>query len=123
MTLESNIQEGEGFIEWCKSLKEGEIESIYSGIDQLKDKGSSLGFPVSRRVRNHENLRELFVRHTQEGGLIKNFIIFYAIENNESIVLLGGGDPTLDFRFYVRNVPEMLRQLKVFRENNNDTIS
>ena len=101
------VEDSREFEAWRDSLSEAERESVLAGILMLEQRGPAVGYPFAARVPSrHQNLRELRVRHEARE---RRYLIFFAIDPRDVVILLNGGDPTGDYRFYERFVPEAER--------------
>lgn len=96
-----NVESTAQFERWWDDLTPAEQRSVDIGLRLLGQKGPTLEFPHSSRIRSsrHSNMREL---RAQSGG--RPLRVFYAFDPRRTAILLLGGDKTGNDRFYPRFV-------------------
>ena len=102
---------------WWKGLTEEQQDDVAHSVGLLEERGPTLGFPHSSKVKGsrHGGMREL---RTQSGG--NPLRTLYSFDPHRTAILLIGGDKTGNDRWYEQFIPQADRiydeYLKVLKE-------
>ena len=87
--------------QWFNGLGAKDADRIGAAIEELRERGPSLGRPRADSVRGsrHHNMKEL----RSAGGHLRALVVF---DPRRRAVILLGGDKTNDWKgWYARNIP------------------
>jgi hypothetical protein len=90
------------FDSWWRELGDGERDAIAMVMRLLQERGPTLQFPYSSRIRGsrHRQMRELRVQH-----MGRPYRILYVFNPKRSAILLVGGRKDGSDRWYLQNIP------------------
>jgi hypothetical protein len=97
-----NIEITDDFLEWFRTLDDGQQDAIRTDIQILENMGPSLGRPYVDSIKGskHSNMKELRTMHSR-----RHLRTFFAFDPRRTAILLIGGDKTGSKSFYDRMVP------------------
>ena len=100
--MKCDIEVTDEFKDWFESLTEEEQVDVDSCVGLLIDRGASLEFPYSSRVKNArtKHMRELRIQHAG-----RPYRTLYAFDPRRVAILLIGGDKGGNDRWYSEFVP------------------
>ena len=102
MIVEWEVEVTDDFKVWWNGLTEAEQISVVRAVSLLEERGPSLPFPFSSKVKSskHPAMRELRIQHYG-----RPYRVLYIFDPRRVAILLLGGDKTGDDRWYEQNVP------------------
>jgi hypothetical protein len=97
-----NIEITDDFLEWFRTLDDGQQDAIRTDIEVLEKMGPSLGRPYVDSIKGskHSNMKELRTMHAR-----RHLRTLFAFDPRRTAILLIGGDKTGSKSFYDRIIP------------------